>query len=95
MSVLLSIMFAIVSTPWRAFVIFKVWFWFLVPVWPMLAAPKWNVYGVALIAGYMTTNYRREDRKQGKHDWIFSAVLCIFMPGIFLLTAWVIKAMCL
>ena len=95
MSALLSIIFMAAMTPWRAFVLFKIWFWFLVPVWPMLAAPKWNIYGIGIIVGWLTMNGKRDKEKTQADDWGYYATASFLSPAIILFIAWVIKAICL
>lgn len=75
--------------------LFKIWFWFLVPAWPILAAPKWNIYGAALIIGWLTMNTKRDREKTEKDDWIFYASQSFFAPALMLFIAWIIKAVCL
>lgn len=95
MSALVSIAFVIAMTPWRAFVLFKLWFWYLVPIWPVLAAPKWNLYGVALIFGWLTMTTKPDDEKQTRDVWVFIGISSFLNPAIILLIGWAIKAICL
>lgn len=93
MSGFLSFMVVVAFTPWRAFVFMKLWFWYLVPAWPMLAAPKWNLYGIMLIAGWFTMQVKRE--KLTRDDHVFHAVSAFVIPTMMLLVGWAIKAICL
>jgi hypothetical protein len=92
MSGLISFGFIIAMTPWRAFVLFKLWLWFLVPVWPMLAAPKWNLYGLSIIVTFLTASTKKDEAKV---DWIYAAVAAFIGPAAVLLLGWAIKVICL
>jgi hypothetical protein len=94
MSGLISFAFMVAMTPWRAFVLLKLWMWYLVPVWPALAIPKWNLYGVSIIVGWMTMQVRF-DEKTGKNYWINAAALSFVGPLLILFTGWIIKVICL
>lgn len=92
----ISFAFTIAMIPWRAFVLFKLWYWFLVPVWPMLAIPKWNLYGVAMLIGFLTADMRNlQTKDDGMNKWVYLAAMSFLSPAMMLLTSWLIKVICL
>ena len=95
MASLISFGFMIAMIPWRAFVLPKLWYWFLVPVWPILAVPKWNLYGASLIVTFLTLSATREKETTTKDAMIYGAVASFLNPLIMLTIGWAIKQICL
>jgi hypothetical protein len=94
---ILSLMLMIAAIPMallRAFVLTKLWLWYLVPGFGLAPLTLGYAYGLSLIAGYLTFQFHKStDKDDG--DRVDSAVQTIFFgliyPLLILFAGWVGK----
>jgi len=71
----------------KGFVLFKLWIWFIVPIFGLAPLNIPQILGLTTIASYMTMHDL--PRKEERSTWNQLGI-CIFHAGIVLLAGWVI-----
>ncbi len=96
MSILIALLgiavLLVFSTLWKAFVVTKLWTWFIVPTFglPALSIPV--AIGVAMVVTFLTYQWRFEEIPEDRkvEYWAQACMVSTLMPAFFLLFGWIV-----
>lgn len=87
----LSVVFIPFAVIWEAFVVAKIWLWFIVPAYELEPLSIPTTAGILLLVNILKARYTNKDTRSPRDVLIYTLSLWWFAPGMYLLVAWIIK----
>lgn len=92
--ILATVLTTLIVTPiWRGFVLCKLWTWFVVSTFGVVALNIPQAIGISLISSFLTYQYDEyEDKeKSSTEKMVRLTSICVFSPAFALLIGWIVK----